>query len=182
MKNFFSNILIALGVFLLIYSALLIYYRYSPNRLSFAYQNDNINTLDKETSENRPTPVKVRIPSVDVSLPVIESRLIGDKLETTDQGISYLTNSAYPGDTGNSIFYGHNWTSLLGSLIYVKPGDIVEIEYNDTSRREFEIVSTMEVKPNQTAVLNQTPYSTVTIYTCSGFLDSKRFVVSARPV
>ena len=80
---------------------------------------------------------------------------------------------------GNSILYGHNWNSLLGDLENAKPGYTVEIIYKNSVKRYFRISYIAIVNPNQIHVLNQTNDARLTIYTCTGFLDQKRLVVTA---
>ena len=45
--------------------------------------------------------------------------------------------------------------------------------------RNFLVEYTSVVDPNQTYILSQTKDKGITLYTCTGFLDTKRFVVTA---
>jgi len=90
-----------------------------------------------------------------------------------------LLDSPIPGRIGNSIFYGHNWTSLLGNLVNAKPGQEISIAFGSGEIERFKISYVQVVKPSQTDILNQTNDRRITLYTCTGFLDSKRLVVVA---
>lgn len=127
-------------------------------------------------------PTRLRIKALKIDLPVISQKITQNSWETTEQGVSYLTSSALPGERGNAIFYGHNFANLLGNLVRAKPRFAVEIEFSDKTMRRFVIESTMEVSPDQTNVLATSKESLLTIYTCSGFFDEKRFVVVAKPI
>jgi LPXTG-site transpeptidase (sortase) family protein len=95
--------------------------------------------------------------------------------------VTFVKGSATPGSIGNSIFYGHNWTSLLGRLPGARIGDEVTITMDNGIVKTFVITKTKIVSPNDTEVLDDTNFSRLTLYTCTGFLDSKRFVAFAQP-
>ena len=95
-------------------------------------------------------------------------------------GLSYLSSSPIPGEWGNSILYGHNWPNLFGPLKKIQKGDPVEVELSSGQTRTFEVVMTDTVTPNQTHILSKTDDVRLTLYTCTGFLDRNRFVVTAR--
>lgn len=85
-----------------------------------------------------------------------------------------------PGEPGNSILYGHNWTSLFGNLPKTKPGERVDIGFSDGSMQQFIVEYTSIVSPDEIEIIEQTEDTRITLYTCTGFLDSKRFVVVAK--
>ena len=62
----------------------------------------------------------------------------------------------------------------------MKPGDRIEIAFSDGSIREFVVAYTTTVNPGQVEILKDSEDSRLTLYTCTGFLDSKRFVVTAK--
>lgn len=174
MKRILSNILIIFGIFcyaLVIYS---VYERVNPKRVSFAYEKQIESVSVKKESV---FPVGLKIPSLKVDLPIIPSVIKNGQWEATTTGVSYLSSSPIPGDTGNSILYGHNWPNLLGPLIHARPKDLIEIIYSDNSRQVFEIEYTVIVSPEETHVLLPSKDKRITLYTCTGFMDSKRFVV-----
>lgn len=125
-------------------------------------------------------PIGLVIKSVGIELPILPARIQrGGVWESTPRGVSYLSSSPLPGESGNSILYGHNWPNLLGSLPQVKPGSSIEIVFADGSRKKFVITFTSLVTPDQSHILAPTADSRITLYTCAGFLDSRRFVVTA---
>lgn len=172
----FSNLLLLTGGILLTLASFLIYQRYNPNNISF-----NISSV--ETGEFSPykivSPSEITIESQKIHLAILPTELDNGKWKTTSNAVSYLDSSPVPGEKGNSILYGHNWSNLLGNLPKVKVGDKITIKYSNGSEKSFSVMNTQVVKPNQTEVLDQTQDKRITLYTCTGFLDSKRFVVTA---
>jgi len=95
---------------------------------------------------------------------------------------SYLANSARPGESGNLILYGHNKRSIMGNLRALKGYETITLTLSDGSSRNYQIISRQEVSPTDTKLLEPTDFEVLTLYTCSGFMDSKRFVVRAIPL
>lgn len=149
----------------------------NPSRLSF----DVTFTQKKQPVVVSKPPKRIIIPKISVDLPIVSSHIKKGEWETTTDGISYLGVSPIPGDVGNSILYGHNFDYLFGKLPHLTPGDIIEIEYEDHSKKEFIIRYTQVVTPKQVDIIKPTTDRRITLYTCTGFLDSKRFVVVAIP-
>ena len=182
MKKFLSWFFIVSGILSFAASAVLFWQRTTPQGLSFDI-NENFNPSSVSFSSTPSAvsfrPLSLTIRDVGIYLSIYPASIEGGKWETTDKGVSYLVSSPIPGEIGNSIFYGHNWPNLLGNLIKVKKGQEIEIWFDNNMRRRFVVESVREVTPDQTHVLLKTDDKRVPIYTCIGFLDRKRFVVSA---
>lgn len=177
--NFWANFLLALGVLGLILFLYLIYQRYNPKNLSFSINHSdlaNIKMSEGEITE----PIGIRIDQINIALPIIPAKINSNKWESSNKGVSFLQSSVYPGETGNSILYGHNWPNILGNLTKVKPGDKITILYADNSSRDFLVEYTVQASPDDITILKNSEDRRITLYTCSGFLDSKRFVVVAK--
>jgi LPXTG-site transpeptidase (sortase) family protein len=179
MKNIFSIFFILAGLALLIFGIYLVWERNSPQRISFESpplpQEGSI-VEGKIAAFGRP--MLIKIPSIDKELQIIPSKIVNDQWESTKKGVSHLDTSPIPGEIGNSIIYGHNYSNILKDLTKVKVGDEISIVFENGGERKFEVIFTQEVRPDQSTILNPTGDRRVTIYTCSGFLDSKRFVVT----
>ncbi len=157
----------------------LFYEQNAPRRLAFAQVPELAHSVSKQNGSD-PTPSGIVITSINVWLPVYPSSISNGQWETSRKGVSYLANGVTPGDKGNSIFYGHNWPNLLGSLYRVKPGDTIQVVSVDGQTTNFVVSTVQVVTPNDISVLSQTNDRRLTIYTCTGFLDAKRLVVVAR--
>lgn len=169
-----ANTSLALGMVITLYSGALIVQRYNPARLKFS----NTPSISVNAAYNvRPSRVVIKSAKIDTpvsSVPEFESRW-----ETNPSGASYLETSPLPGTVGNSIIYGHNWNSIFLHLTSVRPGNFIEVYMSDGSRRVFGVVATQTVSPDAVEVLKPSKDRHLTLYTCTGFLDMKRFVVSA---
>ncbi len=151
-----------------------------PNRLSFSkYSYAQRSIPENKTKLKQELPQRIIIKSLNIDIPVIPSKIEDTKWETTDQGASYLGSSPVPGETGNSIIYGHNWASLFANLIYIVPGQEVQIVYEDGKTKTFVVKYTSVVTPDTSSILAPTKDKRITLYTCTGFLDSHRFVAVA---
>lgn len=177
-----SRTCVIAGSALIILSLGLFSARYNPYRLSFGFSPQN-SALKKPSQAHALTqPVRISLPDVSIDLPIVSSTIVGQKWETTDAGVSYLDLSPIPGENGNSILYGHNWTQLLGPLVKAVPGQLIYISYADGSVKTFRIEATALVASDDVHILDPSSEPLLTLYTCAGFMDSKRFVVTARKV
>lgn len=172
-----SRLLIVCGLILIFFALLLFYQRNNPSRISFA---DYAQAQSKSRSEIFPT--RVQIERVGIDLPLYPSEIVNGKWGDTKKGASYLLTSPVPGEDGNSVIYAHNYPVLFGSLTKTVVDDTVTITYSDGTSKKFVIVATKIVDPTDTGVIGKSPEKRLTLYTCTGFLDSKRFVVSAIPI
>lgn len=171
----FPRVLIYFGIFCLTLAGFLYWQRTTPTRLEF--DTGKIESASVSSTNLEPRAIIIR--DLAIELPIYPASIKGAKWEATSKGVSYLSSTPVPGEVGNSVIYGHNWKSILGNLVKARPGQAIEVLYSDGSRKEFEIKYTQVVTPDQTQILDQTGDKRITLYTCTGFLDSKRFVVTA---
>ena len=176
MKNFFGKLCIFAGIVCMIWGSFLLWRRADTRYFQVVQAKKTLATIAPYTNS---MPTRIAIPSIGVALPVIPSKIVHGKWEETTIGVSYVAKSPIPGEIGNSIMYGHNWPTLLGDLPNVKPGDKITIDYQNTKPRTFTVVFINTVSPDTTSVLLPTTDRRITLYTCTGFLDSKRLVVTA---
>lgn len=174
--RFFASLLRFMGIISFLLAGLLLVRRNFPATPSF-----NINVFNEQSSEvdNSFAPTRLEIPDLGINLPVEQATITDGKWETTRNGVSFLASSALPGASGNSVFYGHNTPSLLGKLPRIKPGQEVVVERQDGSRLTYVVENTAVVTPDQTHILDQTDDERLTIFTCAGLFDQKRFVAIA---
>ena len=172
----FPRVLVYFGIFCLIFAGFLYWQRTNPTRLKF--DTEKIES-SLSTSSTNVEPRALIIADLGIESDIYPASIKNAKWEATSKGVSYLSSTPVPGEIGNSVIYGHNWKSILGNLVKARPGQTIKILYSDGSRKEFEIKYTQVVTPDQTQILDQTGDNRITLYTCTGFLDSKRFVVTA---
>ena len=179
MRKFLSTLLILSGLILFSFGGYLVWERNSPQRISFDTPPPvQKGSLVENVSEFGQAKI-IKIPSINKELEIIPSQIVNKRWESTKKGVSYLSTSPIPGEIGNSIIYGHNYPNLLKDLTKVKVGDEITIVYENGSEKKFDVKFTQEVGPNQSSILDPTDDRRITLYTCSGFFDSKRFVITA---
>jgi sortase A len=175
MRRVLGNLLVILGIVSLSLGLFFYWQRVSPRRISFDVENLG----SPRQKQNDTFPTGLVISDLDISLPIFPAQVQNGRWEATTKGASYLISTPIPGEMGNSVIYGHNWESLLGNLIKAQPGQEIIVYYSDGSELTFKVTHTQLVSPSQTKILDQTNDRRITLYTCTGFLDSKRFVVTA---
>lgn len=171
--NVLSKFLITIGAISLFYACLLTWERNNPQRLSFSSYS--------QPTKYHPTvtPAYIHIPDLKINLPIYPAIKNGKDWDTTTKGVSYLISTPVPGTKGNAVLYGHNWNNLLGRLHKAKIGNRVAITYKNGKNIYFRINSLAVVSPDQVGILNDTKDTRITLYTCTGFLDNKRLVITA---
>lgn len=175
MRRFFSSFFLGLSLFLFAFLGYLILLRHDPQRLSFNVE-DGSGVFAYE-SESQKEGMTIEIASLDISLGIYPANIKSGKWEASSLGVSHLSTTPLPGEIGNSVLYGHNWPGILGKLTNIKTGD--EILVKNSNDKKFIVSVIQVVDPSDTSILNNTTDTRITLYTCTGLLDSKRFVVSA---
>ncbi len=171
-----STILAGIG-FLLVISGIT-YLSYRRTVVSFAVDSQ---TFTQSISGN-PKPVYLKIPSIDVASQVIEAHIRGGIWDTSSDKVSHLAYSKNPGDGGNIVLYAHNTRSLLSRLPDMTTGDIITLTTDNGKSHYYTVRETMTVTPEDIENVLPTGHEVLTIYTCTGFLDTKRFIVKAVPL
>lgn len=172
-----STLLIILGILFCFFGSYHLWLKYAPNRLNF----ENYPTAQMDTSmvDKEVLPQRIIIKDVAIDTRLVPAKIANNIWETSDKAASYLVSSPLPGTEGNSIIYAHNWKSLFGNLVRVLPGQNIEVVFTDGSKKHFVVEYTSIVSPTQSDILAPSKDKRLTLYTCTGFLDSKRFVVVA---
>lgn len=125
-------------------------------------------------------PIKVAIADL-IDLPLVPVALnLGNWIVDPDLP-SYLTDSARMGEKGNLIIYGHNLPLIFGRLTKVQLGDTITL-YSETNSKTYQVTDKVVVNPNQIEWLEPTEAEVLTLYTCTGFRDSKRLVIRANAI
>ena len=173
-----SSIFILFGLVFILIASCLVWQRNISRRLVF---NTSRTNNQKVINNDKNQPKGIIIKDLQISLPLIPSKFENGIWESTNKGVSYLLSSPIPGEKGNSILYGHNWPNLLGNLTKAKKGQIISIKFENGRQTDFFIENIIVVAPDQTQILSPSANPKLTLYTCTGFLDNKRFVVTAIP-
>lgn len=169
MKVYLDTLILGLGIFFVGFGSYLIYLRYTP--IPYVEPTEVVSTSR--------APASIHIDSLDIHLPVSGAKIVGNVWDVQSESVSYLLSSPLPGEVGNSIMYGHNWPNLLADLRKVRVGDHIRITLESGDIVDYIVHFVTEVTPDQTHIFQNTTDRRLTLYTCSGFMDSKRLVVTA---
>ena len=118
-----------------------------------------------------------------IDLEVKEASINNGIWEISETTASFLNSSAKPGEGGNIVIYGHNKKDILGKLIgNIKTGMEIQIFSQNGTFFRYETIEIKTVTPNEIGVVLPTDYEILTLYTCTGLLDSKRLIIKAIPI
>ena len=133
-----------------------------------------------KTKANNP-PVRIVIPGLSIDLPVREARVIDGYWEVFPDVAGFGLGSAYPDEFGNQVIFAHARQGLFLNLKDAKVGQTVYV-FTKSRWYSYRIAEIKSVWPNQTEVISPTPDQTLTLFTCTGFMDTKRFIVVAKRI
>ena len=125
-------------------------------------------------------PTRIIIPRLVIDIPVRESRVVGGYWEVSETTASHGIGSGNPGEIGNMVIFAHARAGLFLPLRDIREDDSIYVLTNDRWYR-YRVSETKTVSPDQVEVIRPTSEATLTLFTCSGFLDTKRLVVVAKP-
>lgn len=173
--QFLPQVLVGVGILLILVSSA---HRVLRNRALSMDKQTVAELTQKLPTKTVPKPTHILIPwflDVDIEEEVFD----GANWTVSENKASHLAQSANPGESGNIIIYGHNKREILGNIRALKGGEKVTIKTDDGKEHLYKVQSWYEVNPDNMKYLQPTEGETLTMYTCSGLLDSKRFVVRA---
>ena len=136
---------------------------------------------------------EIIIPKIGVTAPLVfpKTNVETEVLQALKSGVAHYYGTAYPGEPGNSVFFGHSsgdwWEAGNYKFIFVileklSIGDTYEIHYN-SRKYIYQVEETKVVSPTDLSVLNQTSYPSSTLITCTPPGTSwQRFVVRAKQI
>ena len=124
-------------------------------------------------------PKRIIIPSRSIDLPVKPAKIVGETWELSDETASFGLGSALPGKAGNAVIFAHAKWKLFGPLRNIKKGEKIYV-LTGADWYLYEVKEIKTVLPNRVEVIKPTEDETLTLYTCSGFADTKRLIVVAK--
>ena len=119
------------------------------------------------------------ITSLNIDLPVREAKIINGYWEVFPDSAAFGLGSAYPEENGNQVIFAHARKDLFEPLKDIKPGAKIIVMTNE-KWFAYTVDEIKEVTPNQTEVIAASDEAKLTLYTCSGYADSKRLIVTAK--
>lgn len=153
-------------------------YRFQQaRRLSFNLQADQV----QASSQSKALTKKISLSKYKVTLDVTQASIIDGVWQINETTANHLESSANPGEDGNIVIYGHNSREVFGPLRWMSPGEVIELTNDKGEVLKYTIKEIIETNPEDITWVLPKDRETLTVYTCSGFLNSKRHVVVAYP-
>jgi len=162
-------VLTAVGTFLMLYQKTILSFKVSP-------------TVIAQANLRASEPKKILIPNQNIDLEIIPATIKDGVWETSDDKATHLASSMRPKEGGNIVIYGHNRKKIFGSLLDVSRGQIITLVNNDNEKFDYQVTQIQIVNPDQIEMVLPTDHEELTVYTCTGWFDSKRLVIKAQPL
>lgn len=167
--------LLAVTMVSFLYGGALLWERFRPAQFEELSAVSAVEVVAQEAE-----PQVLSFTRIEMDVPVTRGEVREDHWITTQDTASFV-----PFETGNGvgwILYGHNFPRVLGRLHEVREDDVVELRMSDGQTQRFVVTEKKEVYPEYIDSILPSDEETLVMYTCSGFLDSRRLVVRARMV
>lgn len=130
---------------------------------------------------NQKEPVRVIIPSISIDLSVQHAKIIAGYWQVFEDTAAWGEQSGYPGNPGNQVIFAHARKGLFLPLKEITLGAKIYV-MTDDKWYAYEVKEIKDVFPGQVEVIAPTTDETLTLYTCTGYEDSKRLIVVAKRV
>lgn len=137
-------------------------------------------TLTSEPAASQ-APLRIVIPTRGIDLPIVEAPVIDGYWELSETTASHGVGSASPGEIGNTVIFAHARDGLFLPIRDIEPDEAIYVLTKDRWHR-YSVQENFLVTPDQVEVIAPTETETLTLFTCSGFNDSKRAIVTATPL
>lgn len=124
---------------------------------------------------------RILIPSLNMDMKVEKSRIIGGYWEVFEDKAGWGEGSGYPGQSGNQVIFAHARENLFLPLRSIELDTIIYI-LSEPGWYNYQVTEIREVNPSQVEVIAPTQDETLTLYTCSGYKDTKRLIITAKPI
>jgi LPXTG-site transpeptidase (sortase) family protein len=175
--TFFRFIFIFFALIALIVAISGYFLHYKLSLLSF--EALQLHTFSRH-SDDQLTRLKIASSSIDV--PIQTAQVTNKHWPTFESAVTHMMASALPLEGGNIVLYAFNHSGLLNTLDKVKVGDVIILQTRQRKSYEYIVQEVTTVSPSDSQALPPIQSEAVTLFTNSGFLNSKRLVVRAIPI
>lgn len=148
---------------------------------SFANEPVSVEGFSQEEFQSAAVAKKILVPDIGMDLEVEEADIIGGYWEVFEDKAGWGKGSGLPGQAGNQVIFAHARENLFLPLRSIKPATKLYV-LTDFGWFDYQVTDIKEVNPSETEVIAPTENETLTLYTCSGYRDSKRLIVTAEPI
>ncbi len=124
--------------------------------------------VKNKTVELQGSPTVLSIPSLSLSLNILEGGNLGEAWTISDSNVHFDTATYEPNTSmGNTLIYGHNIPNVLRKTENLKPKDILIIKTENNLVFEYSFREFEYVVPTDTNILFYAGPSQVTLLTCN---------------
>jgi len=166
-----SNLFLVLGLFFIF---VFLFWRYHQVRI-LSFSSSSV-LSESQTEEIGFSPVYIKSYPVGVDVEVIPAKIENNIWPVYDKKAGYIINGK------NLIIYGHNKNDILGPIRYVVAGSSIILLDSSKNEYMYEVIKTDIVDPGNLKYIENTNEEQLTVYTCTGIFDSKRFIVVAKRI
>ncbi len=152
-----------------------------PKSETFASEPIQISGFELQSADTGEIPQKLIIPDLNIFIDVRESGIVDGYWQVFEDSAGWGKGSGLPGEIGNQVIFAHAREGLFAPLRKIESGMRIFI-LTESSWFEYEVELIDEVFPGDTKYIQQSDQEILTLYTCSGYQDSKRLIVVAKPV
>jgi len=194
-KHSLGIILFISGVLLVVATPIVSYIE--SNNTSVAFEDNQVELTIQENDQEDPIevdqslfvgkaseddkPRRIIIPKLNIDVLIRDAKVVNKKWEVFEDVASYGLGSGLPDREGNTVIFAHARRGLFLPLREIEI-DTEIIIFTKESWYTYKVVETKEVNPKEISVISPTDDETLTLYTCSGFADTKRLIVVAKPL
>lgn len=150
---------------------------------SVSFSTEPVKVDDRLKSAGRKKPIlppaRILIPTLSIDLSVKEAKVVNGYWEVFADSAGYGIGSGLPGEVNNQVIFAHAREGLFLPLRKIMSGDRIYV-LTKSGWFIYAVSHIQEVKPDQVEVIAPSREEILTLYTCSGFADSKRLIVVAK--
>lgn len=136
---------------------------------------------EEQNSQTDVTISSISIPSVDINTAVVKGAVKDNQWYISEDSANYISKNIPGNRKGNTIVYGHNTKNIFANLKDVTEGEEITVAYANGDTQTYIVEEIYETFPTDITPIQPTEGDVLTIYTCSGFFDTRRIVVRAAP-
>jgi LPXTG-site transpeptidase (sortase) family protein len=148
---------------------------------TFANEPIVVEGFTEKDYQSFPNPKRIVIPKLGIDLEVDRANVVDGYWKVYEDKAGWGEGSGFPGQPGNQVIFAHARDGLFLPLQTIKVDDEVYI-LTDLQWFKYKVAEIKEVEPNKTEVIAPTDAEILTLYTCSGYKDTKRLIVIAQPI
>ena len=169
-----------LAASLIVLGALLAFSRQNTSTLSFTFAQEPVEIQGFSQGEGsvENSPSRILIPELSIDLEVLASEIRGGYWLVHENSAGWGVGSGLPGDIGNQVIFAHARDGLFLPLKDIEVDMAIYVFTKDSWYR-YKVSNIGEAYPHQTEVIKPSDDERLTLYTCSGYKDTKRLIVTA---